>query len=251
MILIKILTWEFLQKIHEQGGIGVIDSFISFFTKYDGKKTHNMETFMFNPRFKSLILIFNSFIACELRAAIATQFDRKFLYSILFLKFNHHLHPLFKIESSFVNKSNEDNSLDIFEMVTHTHELIKEPVNQKLMIFRRFQVDGKDIKCLLEWWKKHESMLVFFSRQILGMISSQIEIERIFFLIHIFTNLKKCHLQLENLENLNSMTKNWPNDVRVGCKAPSSLLEFIDCEIDLKVLDEFENSFEQEELNED
>jgi hypothetical protein len=47
------------------------------------------------------------------------------------------------------------------------------------------------------------------------------------------------------------MTKNWPNDVRVGCKAPSSLLKFIDCEIDLKVLDEFESSFEQEELNED
>jgi len=29
---------------------------------------------------------------------------------------------------------------------------------QKLMIFRRFQVDAKEIKCLLEWWKKHESM---------------------------------------------------------------------------------------------
>ncbi len=179
-------------KIHEQGGIGVIDSFISFFTKYDGTKTHNMEGFMFDPRFKSLILIFNSFIGHELRAAIATQFDRKFLYYILLLKFNHHLDPLFKIESSFVNKSNEDNSLDIFEMVTRTHKLIKEAVNKKLMIFHKFQMDGKDIKCLLEWWKKHESMLVFFSRQLLGIINSQIEIERIFFLIHIFINLTKC-----------------------------------------------------------
>jgi len=133
-----------------------------------------------------------SFIGCELRAAIATQFDRKFIYYILLLKFNHHLDPLFKIESSFVNKSNEDNSLDIFEMVTYTHKLIKEHVNKKLMIFHKFQMDGKDIKCLLEWWKKHESMLVFFSRQLLGIINSQIEIERIFFLIHIFINLTKC-----------------------------------------------------------
>jgi hypothetical protein len=76
----------------------------------------------------------------------------------LFLKFYHHLHPLSKIESSFVNKFNEDNSLDIFEMVIGTNELTKELVNKKLMIFCRFQADVKDIKCPLEWWKKHESM---------------------------------------------------------------------------------------------
>jgi hypothetical protein len=91
----------------------------------------------------------------------------------------------------------------------------------------------------------------FFSRQILGIISSQIEIEKIFSLTHILINLKKCHLQLENLENLISMNKNWPNDVKVCCKAPFNLLELIDCEIDLKGLNEFESSFEHEELNED
>jgi hypothetical protein len=63
--------------------------------------------------------------------------------------------------------------------------------------------------------------------------------------------LKKCHLQLKNLENLILMNTNWPNDVRVGCKALFSLLKLIDYEIDLKEVDEFESSFEQEELNED
>jgi hypothetical protein len=94
-------------------------------------------------------------------------------------------------------------------------------------------------------------LLVFFSKQILRIIGSQIEIEKIFSLILILTNLKKCHLQLENLENLISVSKNWPNDVRGSCKAPSSLLELIDCEIDLKELNEFGSSFEKEELNED
>jgi hypothetical protein len=70
-------------------------------------------------------------------------------------------------------------------------------------------------------------------------------------LTHILINLEKYHLQLENLEKLISMSKIWPNDVRVCCKALSSLLELIDCEIDLKELDEFESSFEQEELYED
>jgi intracellular sulfur oxidation DsrE/DsrF family protein len=93
--------------------------------------------------------------------------------------------------------------------------------------------------------------LVFFSKQILGLIGSQIDIERIFSIIHILTNLEKYHLQLENLENLISMTKNWPNDVRVGVQAHSSMLELINCELDFKELDEFQNSFELEELNED
>jgi hypothetical protein len=48
------------------------------------------------------------------------------------------------------------------------------------------------------------------------------------------------------------VNKNWPNDVRVGCKAPSSLVKLIGFEIDIEEdLDEFESSFELEELNED
>jgi hypothetical protein len=49
--------------------IRVIDSFISFLTKYDGKKTHNMQALMSDPRFKILVLISNSFIGSELRVA--------------------------------------------------------------------------------------------------------------------------------------------------------------------------------------
>jgi hypothetical protein len=34
----------------------------------------------------------------------------------------------------------------------------------------------------------------FFAHQIFGIIGSQIKIERIFSLVGIFTNLKRCHL---------------------------------------------------------
>jgi hypothetical protein len=51
--------------------IGVIDSFICFLTKYDGKKFHNVQALMLGPRFKNLILISNSFIGHELGVAIA------------------------------------------------------------------------------------------------------------------------------------------------------------------------------------
>jgi hypothetical protein len=67
----------------------------------------------------------------------------------MLLKSYHRLHPLFKVESSFVHKIYEDISLNIFEMVVNTSELTKELIDRKLLIFQRYQVDAKNIKCLL------------------------------------------------------------------------------------------------------
>jgi hypothetical protein len=61
----------------------------------------------------------------------------------------------------------------------------------------------------------------FFAQQILGIVGSQIEIERIFSLVGILTNLRRCRLQLENLEKLFFVSKNWPNDARVSYKSSS------------------------------
>ncbi len=48
------------------------------------------------------------------------------------------------------------------------------------------------------------------------------------------------------------MNNNWPNDAKVGCKAPSNLLDLIVFELNIKYeFDEFEDSFEQNELKED
>jgi len=77
------------------------------------------------------------------------------------------------------------------------------------------------------------------------------EIKRIFFLAEIFTNLMRCCLWSYNFEKLIFMSKNWPNYERVGWKAPYNLVELIDFELDLKhKLDEFEGSFEWDELQE-
>jgi hypothetical protein len=43
-------------------------------------------------------------------------------------------------------------------MVTSIDELAKELVNWELLIFHNYQDDAKDIKCLLERGRKHESM---------------------------------------------------------------------------------------------
>jgi hypothetical protein len=50
--------------------------------------------------------------------------------------------------------------------------------------------------------------LCLLAQQILGFVGSQIEIEMIFSLAGILTNLKRCRLQLENLEKLIFIRRN-------------------------------------------
>jgi len=57
--------------------------------------------------------------------------------------------------------------------------------------------------------------------------------------------LRRSHLEPKNYEKLIFVNKNWPNDVKVGCKAPSNLVELIDSETNLEdELNEFEGSLE-------
>ncbi len=92
------------------------------------------------------------------------------------------------------------------------------------------------------------STIDFLIKQILGIVGSQIEIKNIFSLTEILTNLKRCHLQLDNLEKWIFMNKNWLDDARMGCKALNNLVMLIDFKLDLEQeLNEFETSFEQHE----
>ncbi len=169
----------------------------------------------------------------------------------MLLKSYHHLHPLFKVQSPFVHRIDEVNNFKFFEMVVNTSDLTKELINRKLLIFKKYLLDAKDIKCPLKWWKKHETMLSsigFLIKQILGIIGSQIEMKNVFSLIKILINLKRCRLQLDNLEKWIFMNKNWLNDARMACKPLNNLVTLINSKLDLKQeLNEFESSFEQHE----
>ncbi len=63
------------------------------------------------------------------------------------------MHPLAKFESAFANISvDEDYNLDTFEQIANTSEPTKELVKIDLLILKQYQVDLKEIKCLLLWW---------------------------------------------------------------------------------------------------
>jgi hypothetical protein len=69
-------------------------------------------------------------------------------------------------------------------MTNNSVKTTKEIVTRELLDFKRFHVDVKDIKNILQWWEKHESrfhIVGFLAKQILGIVGSQIETKRIFF----------------------------------------------------------------------
>jgi hypothetical protein len=89
----------------------------------------------------------------------------------------------------------------------------------------------------------------FSARQILGVVECQIETERIFSLVGKLTNLRGCHLQIENLEKLIFVNKNWLDDAIIGCKSPSTLVEFLEKAVNLEEeFEEFEGEFEKDEV---
>jgi len=103
---------------------------------------------MLDPRFKTLHLVF-SLIGREQKKAIIEKYDKKSLF-FMFFKCHYYLHPLVKFERGVVDQRVEkDNNLDIFEMTTSTIEPTMELVNRELLIFKRYQMDVKDIKCPL------------------------------------------------------------------------------------------------------
>jgi hypothetical protein len=85
----------------------------------------------------------------------------------------------------------------------------------------------------------------FLAHQILGILGLEIETKKIFSLTNRLTNLRRCDLQLNNLERLIFMSKNWPNHLRIDFNRPSNLVEMIEKDLNFE---EFKSSFEQYEI---
>lgn len=74
----------------------------------------------------------------------------------------------------------------------------------------------------------------FLTCQIWNIVRSKNAIQKIFILTTILINLRKYCLQLNNLEMLIFVNKNWPNDHGVDCKSPHNFVELIEKDINLE-----------------
>jgi len=85
----------------------ILDEFLSFLTKCEEKKAHNMLSLMLDARFKSLRLVF-SFINQEQVVSMVENYDKQMFVTM------------------------------VFEMIVETNELTKESMNKKLQMCWRY-----------------------------------------------------------------------------------------------------------------
>jgi hypothetical protein len=112
---------------------GVLDSFLSFLKTYEEKKTHNMLSLMFDPRFKSLHLVFHMLVKSKECLLWSSMIYRRVLYPML-VKLYSHLHLVG--DAAFCSTDldvDEDYALNIFQMTTNSAKIAKEIVTQKLL----------------------------------------------------------------------------------------------------------------------
>jgi hypothetical protein len=141
----------------------VLDSFLHFKKIFETKKSHNMLCLILDPRLKTFPVIF-SFMGHEEGVNIVEINDRRSLYP-MFLKCYHYLHPMEKSKVGSVDQTtNGDFDPDIFEQTSSTSELTLELIGRETLIFKCYQVDSKEIKCLLQRWTKYKTMFptIFF-----------------------------------------------------------------------------------------
>jgi hypothetical protein len=124
---------------------------------------------------------------------------------------------------------------DLFHTATTNVGTIKNLVSRKLVEFCSYFVDAKNCKCALFWWQKEQFFfptIVTITQHILGIPTNQIETKHIFSIATILTTCCKCHLQIDNMDKLVFVNRNWPYDLGIGCSKPNDSTFVYEMEFD-------------------
>jgi hypothetical protein len=84
-------------------------------------------------------------------------------------------------------------------------------MKNELQFFHFLCVNPSKVENLLLWWATHETPFLnvsFLAHQMLGIVRSQIETERIFNITSVITSLHQSKLRNENLQDFVMIAKN-------------------------------------------
>jgi hypothetical protein len=98
---------------------------------------------------KNLCLV-SSYVGKWQKMFIVKQYDKRVLYPMLVKSYNHLYHVENVVYGSVNQDADKDCGLDIFQMTHNSAKTTKEIVTKELLDFKRFHVDVKDIKNLLQ-----------------------------------------------------------------------------------------------------
>jgi hypothetical protein len=119
--------------------------------------------------------------------------------------------------------------LSVFGSLGSTEEITMGLIKVELSFLKRTTMPI-DPFSPFSWWAQHEQQfpnLIYLAWLVMGIVGSQIEIERNFIMVGVITGLRHFQLGIENLNNLILTMKTLPYDPRFGCtNGPKSFEEF-------------------------
>jgi hypothetical protein len=86
----------------------------------------------------------------------------------------------------------------------------------------------------LVWWKTHEgqfSNVGFLVKHVFGILGFQIEIEIVLSLIRVLRTLKRCYLQVQNLDKIITIINNWLDDPCQNFTPYANLKDYLKVEV--------------------
>jgi hypothetical protein len=177
-----------------------------------------MLALMLNPRYKGLGLVIN-YNGKEWALRIVGKYDKEVLFLLLICAYNI-LNPSDTCERALGSSTSQNSqTISLYDCMDMDEDMALSIVKEQLTHFNVKKVIDDECKDPLAWWRAQEghfSYVGFLVRQILGIVGSQIEVERVFSIASICTNLHHSRLGTESIEMLISIYKNIPKDVRVG-----------------------------------
>lgn len=219
---------EVLQARMMSEVINTLAPFLSFTVSYSAKHAHNMLALMLDPRYKGLSLV-KDYVGRERALQVVGETDSNALLPCLVTVFKH-LNPSSADNAPALSPSSKD-SFDensLFGSTASNDEAIVGHLKAELSLFRRLHIDPKECENPLAWWKDREVQFPnvgFLARQILGIVGTQVETERIFSVAGLITAVRRRHIGPDNLNKLVMIRENWPEDPRAGRKAVEAGLE--------------------------
>ncbi len=169
---------------------------------------------MLDLRFRKMQVIWD-FVGDSLALQVVAKYDAKIMYPLLVQTY-FHLNPM-KVVVELIVIEDDDN---FFGKNIYNDDAIMSTVRNELHLFYWLIVGLVEIENPLRWWVNHAMQfphVSFLACQMLRIVGFQIEIVQIFNVDGIITNLQQSRLEIDNLDHLVLVTKNWLNNAHARC----------------------------------
>jgi hypothetical protein len=192
-----------------------------------------MMAIMLDPCFKILHIV-ESLVGCDNVIKLAFEYNDKIVNLLLMVCFEY-LNPstiIVVVVVDDVRLELQKNMFGVGALVDQLRILFMHSSLESCLCLRGC-FSSSTCANPLTWWCMHESQFFnvnFLAKQILGIPSSQIEIEQVFTLVGVSTILRCYRLYVDNMDQIITIVKNWHYDLCANCKPNFDFKQYLKIE---------------------